>query len=52
MIQPAPNADWFVRARYGMFIHYGLYSQLGRGEWVMNRERLGRTEMLDLAMEP
>ena len=49
MTQPAPNTDWFVHARYGMFIHYGLYSQLGRGEWVMNRERLGRPEMLDLA---
>ncbi|SNZ00435.1 alpha-L-fucosidase [Flagellimonas pacifica] len=24
--------DWFVNAKYGMFIHFGLYSQLG-GEW-------------------
>jgi alpha-L-fucosidase len=23
-----------------MFIHWGLYSQLGRHEWVMNRERI------------
>lgn len=51
MAPPAPNTDWFVRARYGMFIHYGLYSQLGRGEWVMNRERLSREEMLDLARQ-
>ncbi|MHC4871126.1 MAG: alpha-L-fucosidase [Planctomycetota bacterium] len=34
------NIDWFKEARYGLFIHYGLYSQLGRGEWVMNRERI------------
>jgi len=31
---------WFRDARYGMFIHWGLYSQLGRHEWVMNRERI------------
>ncbi len=24
---------WFREARFGMFIHYGLYSQLGTGEW-------------------
>lgn len=32
------RADWFREARYGLFIHYGLYSILGRGEWAMNRE--------------
>ncbi|MBT3376856.1 MAG: alpha-L-fucosidase [Lentisphaerae bacterium] len=31
---------WWKEARFGMFIHYGAYSQLGRGEWVMNRERI------------
>ncbi len=24
--------QWFVEANYGMFIHFGLYSQLG-GVW-------------------
>jgi len=28
------NLQWFTDARYGLFIHYGLYSNLGRGEWV------------------
>jgi alpha-L-fucosidase len=28
------NLQWFKDARFGMFIHYGLYSQLGKGEWV------------------
>ena len=32
--------EWFREARFGMFIHWGLYSQLGRHEWVMNRERI------------
>jgi len=31
---------WFREARFGMFIHWGLYSLLGRHEWVMNRERI------------
>jgi len=28
------NLQWFQEAKYGMFIHYGLYSQLEKGEWV------------------
>jgi len=32
------SSSWFSAARYGLFIHFGLYSQLARGEWVMNRE--------------
>jgi alpha-L-fucosidase len=31
---------WFTQARYGLFIHYGLYSLPGRGEWVWNREEI------------
>jgi len=31
---------WFKEARFGLFMHYGLYSILGRGEWVMLRERI------------
>ena len=26
----------FREARFGMFIHWGVYSMLGQGEWVMN----------------
>jgi len=26
---------WFQDAKFGMFIHWGVYSQLGQGEWVM-----------------
>lgn len=28
--------DWWYQARLGMFIHFGSYSYLGQGEWVMN----------------
>ena len=31
------NLRDFIKARYGRFIHYGLYSLLGRGEWCLNR---------------
>ncbi|WP_158968609.1 alpha-L-fucosidase [Paraglaciecola sp. L3A3] len=34
------NMDWFTAAKFGMFIHYGLYSLLGRGEWVQIKEKI------------
>ncbi len=40
---------WFTDARFGMFIHYGLYSVLGHGEWALNRERIPRREYKKLA---
>lgn len=40
LVFPPDRTEWFQRARYGMFIHWGLYSVLGRGEWTMNRERI------------
>lgn len=41
--------DTFADLRYGLFIHYGLYSLLGRGEWVMNRERISPAKMREIA---
>ena len=40
---------WWQDARFGMFIHWGLYAQLGRHEWVMNRERIPLEEYEKLA---
>jgi len=34
------DTSWFTQARYGMFIHWGAYAVAGRGEWVLNRERI------------
>jgi len=31
--------EQFLNARFGLFIHWGLYSILERGEWVMHNER-------------
>lgn len=33
------RVDWFTKARFGMFIHWGLYSIPARGEWVKTQER-------------
>lgn len=30
----AESMEWFRKARFGLFMHYGVYSILGRGEWV------------------
>jgi alpha-L-fucosidase len=32
--------DWWTEARFGMFVHWGIYALPARGEWVRNRERL------------
>ena len=31
---------WFHEARLGVYIHFGLYALLGRGEWTMYSERI------------
>ena len=34
------GSTWTQDAKFGMFIHWGLYSLLGRGEWVMHWEQI------------
>jgi alpha-L-fucosidase len=42
--QPSPenikSREWFEDARFGLFIHWGVYSTLGDGEWVMNNQKI------------
>lgn len=45
----AERMRWFHEARFGMFIHWGLYSIPARGEWVMYRERIPKEEYAKLA---
>jgi alpha-L-fucosidase len=40
---------WWREARFGMFIHWGVYSVLERGEWVMYMERIPKAEYAQLA---
>ena len=39
---PPPDHDrriqWWHEAKFGMFIHWGLYSVIGRHEWAMEME--------------
>jgi alpha-L-fucosidase len=32
--------QWFQDAKFGLFIHWGVYSVPGRGEWVMENEKI------------
>src|ERR1051326_776690 len=43
--EPAPEArlaarQWLRDAKLGMFVHWGVYSQLGQGEWVMHNRSI------------
>lgn len=42
--QPAPETviakEQFRDNKFGVFIHWGVYSMLGRGEWVMFNEKI------------
>ena len=40
------RTEWFRQARFGMFIHWGLYAIPARGEWVRNNERMPEEEYL------
>ena len=35
---------WFQDAKFGLFIHWGVYSTLGDGEWVMNNRKIPITD--------
>lgn len=53
-----PNAQWFREAKFGIFIHWGLYSELGNewqgksyygsGEWIMNRAKIPAAQYAQL----
>jgi alpha-L-fucosidase len=43
----AEHSRWLYEARFGMFVHWGLYSVAARHEWVKNRERV-RDEEYDV----
>ena len=36
---------WFRQARFGIYVHYGLYSLLERGEWTQYSERIPLQEI-------
>jgi alpha-L-fucosidase len=42
--EKALRMKWWTDARFGMFIHWGLYALPARHEWVKNRERMTNEE--------
>jgi len=47
-----PTTDrmaWFRQARFGLFIHWGLYSLLEKGEWIFHMEGIPDAEYQALA---
>jgi alpha-L-fucosidase len=36
--------DWWYEARFGMFIHFGSYSELGHGEWAFSTENWTKSD--------
>jgi alpha-L-fucosidase len=56
-----PNLKWFKEAKFGLFIHWGLYSKLagdwkgkryyGSGEWIMNQAKIPAAEYAKVASE-
>jgi len=43
--------EWWKKARFGMFIHYGLYSVVGRHEWVQVQENIPKEEYEQFAYQ-
>ena len=41
---------WWHEAKFGMFIHWGLYSLIGRHEWAMENEAIPIEEYEQLAL--
>ena len=56
---PSPDSQWFRDAKFGIFIHWGLYSELGNewngksyygaGEWLMNRAKIPAADYAHVA---
>ncbi|MES2179975.1 MAG: alpha-L-fucosidase [Gemmatimonadota bacterium] len=46
--------EWYSDAKFGMFVHWGVYSQLAAGEWVMEQKAIpvGTYEWLASAFNP
>src|SRR5260370_21275689 len=46
--KPAPEnlkaREWFQNNKFGLFVHWGVYSVLGDGEWVMNNKKIPISE--------
>ena len=51
LLLPQQDMQWFKDAKFGMFIHWGLYSIIGKGEWVMFNKRIDKDTYANLAKQ-
>ena len=45
------NIAWFREARFGLFLHWGLYALPARGEWVRSIEKMPEEEYMPFFRE-
>jgi alpha-L-fucosidase len=54
-VRVGPKAEarvkWWREARFGMFIHFGVYAIPGKGEWVMYNQSIPHSEYAKFADE-
>jgi len=44
---PLPDSmrtEWFRKDKFGMFIHWGVYAEIGRHEWIRHRAQIPQAE--------
>ncbi|MDR0657555.1 MAG: alpha-L-fucosidase [Mediterranea sp.] len=49
IMQPDEKVQWMMDGKLGMFIHWGLYSGVARGEWYMENNGISPEEYRKLA---
>ncbi len=42
------RAAWFREARFGLFVHWGVYSLVGKGEWLQETAKIPTKEYVKL----
>ena len=48
--QAEPRIERFEGLAFGLFLHWGLYSQVGKGEWIMHLGPIDAAEYAELAL--
>src|SRR6266542_3216360 len=44
LLLPQQDMQWWHDSKFGLFIHFGLYSVLGEGEWAMFNKQMDTSE--------
>jgi alpha-L-fucosidase len=43
-LSPEERLRWFKESKFGMFIHWGAYSEIGRHEWIRHQAQIPQAE--------